>query len=428
MKENEEFDAIIVGSGLAGLFVALNLPADYNILLITKSTIDQSDSFLAQGGICVLPEESDYDSFMEDTLKAGRYENKREAVAVMISESQRVIGDLIATGVEFDRKSSGDFAYTREAAHSRARILHARDATGQEICSKLASKVAELGNVRIIEKSKVLDILVKDNRCFGVVASIKGAPPKNIYGKNVILATGGVGGLFDRSTNYPHITGDALAIAHYNNVRLKDMNLVQIHPTSLYTEKPGRAFLISEAVRGEGAVLLDKNMNRFVDELLPRDLVSEAIYSQMKKDGKPYVWLCLAGHTDVDIALRFPEIYKHCLDEGFDITKECIPVVPAQHYFMGGIEVDLRSRTSMDNLYAVGETSCNGVHGRNRLASNSLLESLVFSRRAALDIAESGEKTKRPEFPKPGLDFYKNIDEKYNRLVLQEIGKKEKDD
>lgn len=423
MKNNKEYDVIIAGSGLAGLFAALNLPESYKILIVTKDTADLSDSFLAQGGICVQRDDDDYDSFMEDTLKAGHYENKREAVDVMVRESREVIRDLLSAGVEFDKTPSGDFAYTKEAAHSKARILHARDTTGQEICSKLTLRVRERDNIEIMEGSRVVDILISRGRCWGVVVRRPAQPPENIFCRDVILATGGVGGLYPRSTNYPHLTGDALAIALRHGIRVKDMSFVQVHPTSLYTEKPGRAFLISEAVRGEGAILLDKKGNRFVDELLPRDQVTEAIFAQMEKDQMPYVMLCLAGHTEADIPVRFPGIYQRCLQEGYDISKECIPVVPAQHYFMGGIDVDLTSRTSLDHLYAVGETSCNGVHGRNRLASNSLLESLVFSKRAALDIQKHSREEIFPDFPTPDPAYYDKIEEENRDLVSKEIRK-----
>lgn len=204
---------------------------------------------------------------------------------------------------------------------------------------------------------------------------------------NVIWACGGIGGIYENSTNFPHLTGDALAIALRRKVELKDINYVQIHPTTLYSEKPGRRFLISESVRGEGAKLYDKNMERFVDELQPRDVVSKAIFRKMETDGTDHVWLSFMTIKDLDVRERFPNIYRRCLEEGYDITKECIPVVPSQHYFMGGVKIDKDGRTSMKNLYSAGETSCNGVHGANRLASNSLLESLVFAKRAALHIA-----------------------------------------
>ena len=210
--------------------------------------------------------------------------------------------------------------------------------------------------------------------------------PIKIYADDVIMATGGIGGMYKHSTNYPHLTGDALNIAQKHGIELENTDYVQIHPTTLFSRKPGRRFLISESVRGEGAVLYDKNHQRFVNELLPRDVVTEAIHKQMEEDNTEYVWLSMENIPKETILSHFPNIYNHCLEEGYDVTKEPIPVVPAQHYFMGGIKVDYDSRTTMEHLYAVGETSCNGVHGANRLASNSLLESLVFAKRAARKI------------------------------------------
>ena len=243
----------------------------------------------------------------------------------------------------------------------------------------------KLENVTIYPYTTMTDIIVEEGKCIGVRAE-HDDEEWNIYAPYTILATGGIGGCYKHSTNYPHLTGDAIEIAKKHDIRLQNLDYVQIHPTTLYSEKPGRRFLISESVRGEGAVLYNKNKERFVNELLPRDVVSKAIYEQMEKDGTDYVWLSMEHIAKEDILKHFPNIYQHCLDEGFDVTKECIPVVPAQHYFMGGIWVDSDSKTSMECLYAVGETSCNGVHGANRLASNSLLESLVFAKRAATRI------------------------------------------
>ena len=214
-----------------------------------------------------------------------------------------------------------------------------------------------------------------------------GEIPVEIYAQDTILASGGIGGRYAHSTNYPHLTGDALDIAKKHNVRLEHLDYVQIHPTTLYSKRPGRRFLISESVRGEGAVLYNSKKERFVNELLPRDVVTNAIREEMKKEGTDHVWLSMENIDKDTILNHFPNIYQRCLEEGYDVTKECIPVVPAQHYFMGGIWVDSDSKTSMDQLYAVGETSCNGVHGANRLASNSLLESLVFAKRAAKAIS-----------------------------------------
>ena len=378
-------DVVIAGTGVGGLFSALNLPADRKIIMITKSDLESSDSFLAQGGICVLRDEDDYDSWFEDTMRAGHYENRKESVDIMIKNSRDVIHDLIGYGVEFQKKD-GEYAFTREGAHSRPRILFHEDITGEEITSKLLAQVKKLENVEIFEYTTMTDIIEENGRCAGILATDADGRKITIRADYTIFASGGIGGLYQHSTNFPHLTGDAVEISKKHGIRLEHLDYVQIHPTTLYSTKPGRRFLISESVRGEGAVLLDKNKERFVNELLPRDVVTKAIQEQMKKDGTDHVWLSMERIDKETIMEHFPNIYQHCLEEGYDVTKECIPVVPAQHYFMGGVWVDSDSRTSMENLFAVGETSCNGVHGANRLASNSLLESLVFAKRAAKKI------------------------------------------
>ncbi len=378
-------DVVIAGTGAAGLFAALNLPADKKIIMITKSDICSSDSYLAQGGICVLRGPNDYDSYFEDTMKAGHYENRRESVDIMLRGSEDVISDLINCGVEFAREN-GEFLYTREGAHSRPRILFHEDITGQEITEKLIAQVKKHTNVTIYEFVTMTDILTEDGRCIGITAKNQKGEDFRIYAGDTILATGGIGGRYKHSTNYPHLTGDSIEIALKHGIRVQNLDYVQIHPTTLYSKKPGRRFLISESVRGEGAVLYNKDGQRFIDELLPRDVVTQAIKEQMEKDGTDYVWLSMEYIEKKKILSHFPNIYRHCMEEGYDVTREWIPVVPAQHYFMGGVWVDSDSRTSMEHLYAVGETSCNGVHGANRLASNSLLEALVFSKRAAKHI------------------------------------------
>lgn len=430
-KRNEEMeteremqeDVVIVGTGAAGLFAALNLPRDRKILIITKKDAESSDSFLAQGGICVLKDESDYESYFEDTMRAGHYENRKESVDIMIRSSREIIRELIGYGVKFERRESGreqdapeaqekpekpdkqetegqenfldDYAFTREGAHSRPRILFHEDVTGKEITSKLLAQVRSLENVRIMEYTTMTDIIVEETdvqtgennvQCAGIIAEDVRGNILKIRAPYTILASGGIGGLYEHSTNYPHLTGDALRIAEKHGIRLEHLDYVQIHPTTLYSKKPGRRFLISESVRGEGAILLDKNGKRFTDELQPRDVVTAAIREQMEKDGTDHVWLSMERIDKNTILNHFPNIYEHCLEEGYDVTKEWIPVVPAQHYFMGGIWVDSDSQTSMEHLFAAGETSCNGVHGANRLASNSLLESLVFAKRAAQKI------------------------------------------
>ena len=384
--ETKQVDVLIVGTGASGLFAALHLPKDKNILMITKDEEEHSDSYLAQGGICVLHDENDYDSFMEDTLKAGHYENRRESVDIMIRSSRGVINELIGYGVDFAKKD-GELDYTREGCHSRPRILFHEDITGKEITRNLLKAVQKLPNVTILEYTTMLDIIEENNTCLGVlVQDNKSSEYTAIKAKQVILASGGIGGLYKHSTNYSHLTGDAIAIALRHNIELENPDYIQIHPTSLYSEKPGRSFLISESVRGEGAKLYGKDGKRFANEVLPRDLMTAEIKKQMKKDQMPYVWLDMTVLGQDEIRNHFPHIYEKCLEEGYDVTKQWIPIVPAQHYYMGGIHVDKYSKTTMENLYAVGETSCNGVHGANRLASNSLLEGLVFAKRTAHEI------------------------------------------
>ncbi|RGS69574.1 L-aspartate oxidase [Dorea formicigenerans] len=393
-KENNlQADVVIVGTGVGGCFSALNLPEDLSIIMITKSDLESSDSFLAQGGICVLHDDDDYDSYFEDTMRAGHYENRKESVDIMIRGSQDVIHDLIGYGVDF-AKEDGKLLYTREGAHSRPRILFHEDITGKEITSKLLAQIKTRKNIQIMEYTTMTDILISQGACAGIEAETSDHKKIYIHADQTIFASGGIGGRYQHSTNFPHLTGDALDISKKHGIRLEHLDYVQIHPTTLYSKKPGRRFLISESVRGEGALLYDKNGNRFVEELLPRDVVTKAIQEQMKKDGTDHVWLSLEKIPKEIILSHFPNIYQHCLEEGYDATKEWIPVVPAQHYFMGGIWVDSDSHTSMPNLYAVGETSCNGVHGKNRLASNSLLESLVFAKRAARKIMSEKQMNK----------------------------------
>lgn len=431
--QNYKTDILIVGTGASGLFAALHCPSDKNILMITKDAVENSDSFLAQGGICVLRDENDYDSFMEDTLKAGHYENRRESVDIMIRSSREVINELIGYGVDFAKQENGELNYTREGCHSKARILFHEDITGKEITRNLLKAVQKLPNVHILEYVTMLDLIEQDNTCFGILAKDKNDEYLTIEADNTILASGGIGGLYEHSTNYPHLTGDAIAIALRHNIKLENPDYVQIHPTSLYTNKPGRSFLISESVRGEGAKLYGKDGRRFANEVLPRDLMTAEIKKQMAKDNMPYVWLDMTVLGKDVILNHFPHIYEKCLEEGFDVTKQWIPIVPAQHYYMGGIHVDKYSKTTMNNLYAVGETSCNGVHGANRLASNSLLEGLVFAKRAVNKIHD-GENAQHKkydiDFAQLANNVQQNIDrekislaQEYKKAIFNEMDK-----
>lgn len=423
--QNYKTDILIVGTGASGLFAALHCPSDKNILMITKDAVENSDSFLAQGGICVLRDENDYDSFMEDTLKAGHYENRRESVDIMIRSSREVINELIGYGVDFAKQANGELNYTREGCHSKARILFHEDITGKEITRNLLKAVQKLPNVHILEYVTMLDLIEQDNTCFGILAKDKNDEYLTIEADNTILASGGIGGLYEHSTNYPHLTGDAIAIALRHNIKLENPDYVQIHPTSLYTNKPGRSFLISESVRGEGAKLYGKDGKRFANEVLPRDLMTDEIKKQMAKDKTPYVWLDMTVLGKDVILNHFPHIYEKCLEEGFDVTKQWIPIVPAQHYYMGGIHVDKYSKTTMNNLYAVGETSCNGVHGANRLASNSLLEGLVFAKRAVNKIHD-GENAQHKKYDIDFAQLANNVQQNIDRekIILAQEYKK----
>ena len=425
MEDTMDTDILIVGSGCSGLYCALHLPREKRITVITKADLESSDSYLAQGGICCLKDPADYDAFFEDTLKAGHYENDRESVDIMIRSSQDVIQDLIGLGVEFQREEDGSLAFTREGAHSDKRILFHEDITGQEITSKLLARAKERENITLLERTTLVDILVQDGECRGGVLRLADGSLEAVEAEYTVLATGGVGGLYRYSTNFRHLTGDGLAIALRHGVALQNPDYVQIHPTTLYSESTqDRRFLISESVRGEGARLYNGNMERFVDELLPRDRVSQAIYAQMEKDGTDFVWEDLRPIPEQELREHFPNIVEHCREMGYDVTKECIPVVPAQHYFMGGVKVDHNSRTSMPRLYAVGETACNGVHGKNRLASNSLLESLVFAKRAAGEMAaHPASRLSREELEKlADLSLYQD-QEAYEEVCRQAVQK-----
>ena len=415
-------DILIVGCGVAGLYCALNLPQTKKITMITKNAAPKSDSFLAQGGICVLRDEEDYQAFFEDTMKAGHYENNPESVEIMIRSSQEVIGDLVSFGVNFE-KDGEKFHYTREGAHSKPRILFHEDETGKEITSHLLETARTRSNITLIENFTMVDLICSDDQCTGIVGKDADGNYLSIQADYTVLATGGIGGLFKHSTNYRHLTGDAIALAVKYGIKLQHIDYIQIHPTTLYTKKDGREFLISESVRGEGAILLNAKGERFVNELLPRDVVAGAIFEEMKKEGSEHVWLSLAPIPEEEIKTHFPNIYQHCLEEGYDVTKEPIPVVPSQHYFMGGIDVDSNSKTSMSRLYAVGETACNGVHGRNRLASNSLLESLVFAKRAAKHICGDYQiLSVTGEIPVDPTR-YEGYEESYKQMVLEAIEK-----
>lgn len=423
----ERYDVVIVGTGVAGLYAGLCLPENLRVLMITKDEVENSDSYLAQGGISTLKAPDDFDDYFEDTMRAGHYENNTDSVRIMIESSRQIINELIECGVEFDKEEDGTLAYTREAAHSTFRILHHDDLTGKEIMIKLIENIKKRPNIEVRKFTTMMDLLEKDNVCCGIVARDQEGKLYPVYAKYVILATGGIGGLFQNSTNFRHISGDSFGIALSHGIEMENLNYIQIHPTTLYTKQEGRKFLISESVRGEGAVLLNEDHRRFVNELLPRDTVTNEIKLEMERQGTDHVYLTMPHMTREQVEKRFPNIFKRCLEEGYDLSKDYVPVTPAQHYIMGGIKATVNGETSMKNLYAVGETACNGVHGANRLASNSLLESLVFAKRAAHVIEETFEQITEIQV-EADLSQYEDYDkwrQNNRQLVMDEIKRRD---
>ena len=380
----ESCNVVIIGSGVAGLTCALSLDRKLKIILLTKKKLKDSNSYLAQGGISVCRGKNDREEYIEDTLIAGHYKNNRKAVEILVDESEEAIKTLLENGVKFTGDEKGLF-YTREGGHRKFRILYCEDQTGKYIMESLIEKVLERDNIKIIEDCEFLDIIEKENHCLGVLA--KKEEVFSIKSKFTVLATGGIGGIYENTTNFSHIKGDGVAAAIRHNIEIKDISYIQIHPTTFYKKEKERKFLISESVRGEGAILLNQKLERFTDELKPRDKVTSAILEEMKKEKSEYEWLDFST-IKLDIKERFPNIYDHLIKNGINPYKDKVPIVPAQHYTMGGIKVDINSKTSMKNLYAIGEVACTGVHGQNRLASNSLLESVVFGKRASYSIID----------------------------------------
>ncbi|HCC69518.1 MAG TPA: L-aspartate oxidase [Nitrospiraceae bacterium] len=386
-------DFLVIGGGVAGLRAAIELAPNGRVLVLTKDRPTESSTEYAQGGIAVaLSDEDEVGIHYEDTLKAGDGLCKKEAVKVLVEEGPEVIRELISWGAQFDKIGS-KLAFTKEAAHSRRRILHAHgDATGRELERVLIAKVKTLPTISRYDFAFTLDLIVEDGRCVGAFV-LRGGKLIAIYSKAIVLATGGAGQLYSRTTNPPIATGDGMAIAYRAGAVLKDMEFVQFHPTSLYFPSAPQ-FLLSEAMRGEGAVLKNIKRERFMHmyhpmaELAPRDIVTRAMVSEMVRTNAKHVYLDLS-HLNADfIKSRFPRIYSTCLQYDIDITEDLIPVCPAAHYVMGGVKTDLNGATNIKCLFAAGEVACTGVHGANRLASNSLLEGLVYGARAGRAAAD----------------------------------------
>lgn len=387
----KQYSVVIVGSGIAGLYAALNFPADVDVLMLSKKERHQSNSSLAQGGVaCVLDTENDsYALHIEDTLIAGGRANDIDAVTQLVEEGPADVLKTISYGVEYDRDEKGELIKTLEGGHCRRRIVHHKDTSGKEMVDKLMLAVEKLPNVTVCDETMVTSMSRIKNGF--KIEVMRGNDFKTVYADFCLLASGGIGRVYKYTTNPSVATGDGIRLAYEMGASIKNLSYVQFHPTAFNGENREQ-FLISEAVRGEGAYLLNGNKERFMDrydnrlELAPRDVVSRSIIMESRRLGNNNFYLDIRYKGEEYLKNRFPGIYAGCLSQGVDISKDLIPVFPCQHYLMGGIEVDLNARTTLPRLYAAGECSCTGVHGKNRLASNSLLEALVFGRKAAEDI------------------------------------------
>lgn len=388
---NEKYDVIIVGAGLAGLYCALCIDENKKVALISKGEIDDSSSWLAQGGIAAVTQESDsFDDHMRDTLTAGAGHCDKRAVELLVKEGPKDIEKMIELGVPFDKDESGNIIVTREGGHCCRRILHCGgDATGKLMTKTLGNVTKERENIDVFWKTFLVDILTDDTGASGVVVN-DGTDDRVMYSRNIVIATGSIGQLYKYSTNPQGSTGDGISASLRAGAVLRDMEFVQFHPTALAVgEDDGQMFLISEAVRGEGAVLRNSSGEAFMHnkhslmDLAPRDIVTREILKNMKKTGDKCAYLDVSDMSEDFFAKRFPTIFNKCRSMGINVPYENIPVHPTEHYMMGGVRTDLRGRTTVSGLYACGEAACTGVQGANRLASNSTLECLVFGRRAA---------------------------------------------
>jgi L-aspartate oxidase len=382
-------DFLVIGAGVAGMRAAIELAEAGQVLVVAKDSLRESSSEYAQGGIAAaLSDDDEVELHEQDTLLAGDGLCDRAAVRVLVEEGPAVIQELIEWGAEFDRDGA-KLAFTREGAHSRNRILHAHgDSTGREIARTLYHKASSLPNITFRSFAATTGLLTGDGVCGAVLAEDADGEGTVVHARSVLLATGGLGHVYLNSTNPDVATGDGVAMAYRAGAEISDIEFVQFHPTALHVEGAPR-FLLSEALRGEGAWLQNAAGERFVDELLPRDVVSRAIVREMNRTGAPHVFLNITHLGPGFASGRFPRIYETCLRYGVDLERDPAPVAPAAHYAMGGVRTDLDGRTGIAGLFAAGEVACTGVHGANRLASNSLLEGIVFGARAGRAMRDS---------------------------------------
>lgn len=416
---NKECDFLIVGSGAAGLVTALKAAEHGHVIVVTKSDMSTTNTAEAQGGIASVTYPPDnFDKHIRDTMTCGSNECDPEAVRIVVEGAPDRIKDLVGWGVDFD-KSDGRYDLAREGGHSEHRILHHKDSTGREIEEKLVMRVREHPNIEVLEYHFAIDLLTQHHlgqlvrkstpsiECYGAyVLNLKDHTVFTVLSKVTVLATGGVGNLYNVTTNPPVATGDGIAMAHRAKAVVENMEFIQFHPTALYNPGERPSFLITEAMRGFGAVLRTQDGAEFMDRyhsmgsLAPRDIVSRAIDNELKSRGEDFVYLDVTHRPADSIIEHFPNIYAKCLTIGIDITRDMIPVAPAAHYCCGGVKVDGNGQTTINRLYAIGETSSTGLHGANRLASNSLIEAVVYAHRAAEHaVARIGSLTLQRDIP-----------------------------
>lgn len=420
MKEIRQFDVIILGGGLAGIYTALNIDSDLHVGLFIKDQINKGSSNLAQGGIAAEVNSAleKVEEHYEDTLRAGSYLNNKDATRVLVTEASDNIKRLLELGVKFDLDENKKLVTTLEGGHRSKRILHAGgDDTGNHVMTDLREALYKRNNIEIFEDEMAIEILANKNKALGVIVINRDNDELYVLANRIVIATGGIGGIYKKTTNEKFACGDGIAMADRAGVKIENMEFVQFHPTGFYEEdKYGLTFLISEAVRGEGAYLKNIESERFMAkydkermELAPRDVVSQAIYREMFDTWSDHVFLDITFKDEEFLKHRFPTIYNHCLSKGINMAKDYIPVAPVEHFLCGGIKTDLDGKTSMENLYAVGECACTGVHGANRLASNSLLECIVFGNRIAKDINKNKESFNKIDVILPDLTFTRNL-------------------
>ncbi len=417
-KMTRRFDFLVIGSGIAGISFALKASKYGKVALLSKTTLDETNTSYAQGGIAAVTYNPDnFEKHIQDTLIAGDGHCDLAAVEKVIKEAPDQIKELLSWGVDFDRTEDGKFDLHREGGHSEFRILHHKDNTGFEIQQSLVQKVRNTPNIEVFENFFAIEILTQHHlgevvtqhtpnvECYGAyVLNQQSNHIHTFLAKVTLLATGGIGSVYATTTNPTIATGDGIAMVHRARGVIKDMEFVQFHPTGLYEPGKRPTYLITEAIRGYGAILRCRDGREFMQKydergsLAPRDIVARAIDNEMKLQGHDFVYLDVTHKDPEETKAHFPNIYKKCLERGIDITKDMIPVSPVQHYLCGGIAVDLNARTSIKRLYAAGECSCTGLHGANRLASNSLIEAIVYADAAVKDAVKDIDTIKHNEF------------------------------